>query len=158
MKSFFLGLFFMVILVVGSLPTENNCDDGSKYDIDHSFNNQVDTINTWSIFIEALIWVESKGDEKAIGANDDVGVLQIRPIMVAEANRITGYDKYTLEDRFSRDKSIEMWQVVQDYHNPEKDIEEALKWHNRYAPKQYVVDVFSKYNDLLLEQNHVVAK
>lgn len=148
----------MVILVVSSIPTESNYDDSSKYDIDHNFNNQIDTINTWSIFIEALIWVESKGDEKAIGANDDVGVLQIRPIMVAEANRIIGYDKYTLEDRFSRDKSIEMWQVVQDYHNPEKDIEEALKWHNRYAPKQYVVDVFCKYNDLLLEQNHVVAK
>ena len=148
----------MVILVVGSIPTENNCDDGSKYDIDHGFNNHIDTINTWYILIEALIWVESKGDEMAIGANDDVGVLQIRPIMVAEANRITGYDKYTLEDRFSRDKSIEMWQVVQDYHNPEKDIEEALKWHNRYAPKQYVVDVFSKYNDLLLEKDHIVAK
>lgn len=158
MKCFCLFLFFMVILVVGSIPTENNCDDGSKYDIDHGFNNQVDTINTWSIFIEALIWVESKGDEKAIGANDDVGVLQIRPIMVAEANRIIGYDKYTLEDRFSREKSIEMWQVVQDYHNPEKDIEEALKWHNRYAPKQYVVDVFSKYNDLLLEKTHIVSK
>lgn len=30
MKCFGLFLFFMVILVVGSISTENNCDDGQN--------------------------------------------------------------------------------------------------------------------------------
>ena len=36
----------------------------------------------WDLFIEALIYIESKGDERAVGKNDDGGVLQIRPIAV----------------------------------------------------------------------------
>lgn len=103
----------------------------------------------WELFIEALIWVESRGEETAMGQDDDAGVLQIRPCMVAEANRIIGTETYTLDDRFSREKSIEMWSVVQDYHNPSHDVVKALKIQNPHAPKEYVEEVMRRFYTLM---------
>ena len=56
-----------------------------------------------------LITIESGGDNAAIGDNGQaVGCLQIHPIMVREVNRILGRKVYTLKDRYSRRRSIEM--------------------------------------------------
>jgi len=76
------------------------------------------------MIITALIFIESKGQIKAHNVSEDaVGILQIRPIMVKEVNRILelqGADgNYTLEDRWSAQKSRRMctyylhWQVDQ---------------------------------------------
>ena len=63
--------------------------------------------------IEAVIYVESRGDSMAYNKSEDaVGVLQIRPIMVREVNRLLGFDKYTLKDRWSVSKSKEMFNIV----------------------------------------------
>lgn len=75
--------------------------------------------------IEALIQVESSGREDCVGDRHlivpSIGVLQIRPIMVREVNRILailGDDKrYTNKDRYSRVKSIEMFNVWKDFHH-----------------------------------------
>jgi len=70
--------------------------------------------------IEALIQVESEGIEDIHGdtglkEGPSVGVLQIRPIMVREVNRILKIQKinkkYRLKDRYSRKKSIEMFNI-----------------------------------------------
>ena len=62
--------------------------------------------------LPALISVESNGDDKAIGDQGmAIGCLQIHPIMVREVNRIIGEEKYKLEDRIDRDKSIKMCQI-----------------------------------------------
>jgi len=75
--------------------------------------------------LEALIQVESKGNENAVGdkhlSRPSVGVLQLRPVMVREVNRILKKHKvnkkYTLEDRYSREKSIEMFYIWQSFHH-----------------------------------------
>lgn len=105
-------------------------------------------ISDWEIFINALIWVESKGDCMALGKHNDVGVLQITPILVKDCNRIVGYDKYTLEDRYLRDKSIEMFNVIQDHYNPQRDFHWALKLWNSGAPLSYHRKVMDKYNEI----------
>lgn len=102
----------------------------------------------WDLFIEALIYVESKGDERAVGKNDDGGVLQIRPIAVKEANRIMGFDKFADSDRFDRLKSIEIWETIQEYHNPGKSFERALKLHNPNGGEEYSDKVMNKYKQL----------
>lgn len=71
----------------------------------------------WDTLIAAIIHVESRGNDSAVGDNGKaVGCLQIHPIMVREVNRLLAkYDiptTYTLEDRYSRDKSIEMFNIV----------------------------------------------
>jgi hypothetical protein len=73
----------------------------------------------WEHFIDAVIDVESGGDDSAYNKRERaVGCLQIRPIAVREVNRLLesyGVDgKYTLDDRYDRGRSIEMFSIMAD--------------------------------------------
>ena len=74
--------------------------------------------------IAAIIHVESRGDSMAYTAGEDaVGCLQIRPIMLREVNRLLQENKYTLADRWSKSKSIEMFNVIKAHTtNPTNEI------------------------------------
>jgi len=94
--------------------------------------------------IQALIQVESRGNDSAIGdrhlGEPSIGVLQLRPIMVREVNRILKKQKsekrYKLKDRFSREKSIEMFMVWKNYHHPDGGFETiARNWNG--GPRGY---------------------
>lgn len=102
----------------------------------------------WDAFIEALIWIESEDNPNAVGNNDDVGVLQITPILLEEVNRLLGDEVYTLEDRYDREKSIEMFNIVQKHHNPKRNIHLALKIWNSKANLEYHRKVENKYNEI----------
>jgi len=88
--------------------------------------------------LEALIQVESRGNENAVGdkhlSRPSVGVLQIRPIMVREVNRILKRHKvkkiYSLEDRYSREKSIEMFYIWQSFHHADDSNEVIARCWN----------------------------
>lgn len=101
---------------------------------------QVDTVyveSDWSKMVSALIKVESNGRADAVNENSGAtGILQIMPIYVAEANRISGRN-YTLEDRLDPRKSIEMFEIVQGHHNPKRNIEKAIRSHNPTAGDWY---------------------
>lgn len=99
--------------------------------------------------IEAMIMVESEGNDSAYCKKEEaVGCLQIRPIMVREVNRILKIQKsdleYTLEDRWSREKSIEMFHIVNGYHNKNSTYEEIARawnggpnWFKKGLTKRY---------------------
>lgn len=96
-------------------------------------NNISDSDTSWQPVIEAIIQVESNGDSNAKkGAS--VGVLQITPVLVAECNNILRARKskkrYSLADRKSRKKSIEMFLLFQSWFNPKHDIELAIRSWN----------------------------
>jgi len=64
-----------------------------------------------------LAMVESGGDPNAYNsAENAAGILQIRPIYVEDVNRILGKDVYTLEDRYSVEKSCEMAVIYLKYY------------------------------------------
>lgn len=107
----------------------------------------------WELFTLALILHESKGDDNAVGKTGDAGCLQITAIYVKDANRILGYERYTLADRFDREKSIEMFNIVQEHYNPGKDPHLALKLHNPLAPVTYHEQVMAIYGVLEAEKN-----
>ena len=68
--------------------------------------------DTISDLIDAMIQVESTGNDSAVNHRTSaVGCLQIRPIMVEDVNRILTVKKYSLSDRYSRKKSIEMFNI-----------------------------------------------
>lgn len=75
--------------------------------------------------VNALIKVESNGKDSCIGDRHliipSIGCLQIRPIMVREVNRILAIlgdnTQYKKEDRYNREKSIEMFLIWKDYHH-----------------------------------------
>ena len=80
--------------------------------------------------VDAIIYVESRGDSMAHNKREDaVGVLQIRPIMLREVNRLLGYDKYTLKDRWSKAKSIEMFEVIREHTTNPTDEKLARNWN-----------------------------
>jgi|EP01052_Picozoa_sp_SAG31_P034727 hypothetical protein len=88
--------------------------------------------------VNALIYVESRGLDSAIGDTHldqpSVGVLQIRPIMVREVNRICkrigSHQRFTLKDRFDRNKSVHMFLIWKEFHHKDSDFESiARSWN-----------------------------
>jgi hypothetical protein len=93
-------------------------------------------------FVHAFMEVESHFNPKAVGKLDDLGILQERPIMVREANRIcklTGDPRrFNLSDRLDSAKSVEIWYIVQGFWNPDYDLEKAAKIWNPTAGADYL--------------------
>ena len=105
----------------------------------------------------AIMWQESKGNPNPKHSDGkSEGILQITPIYVKEANRILGKSKYTLHDRKNTLKSHEMFLVVQNYHNHEKDVKKAVILHNN--GKRYFDEVMDRYNCLKLYQEILIFK
>lgn len=100
----------------------------------------------WNPVMDAIIQVESKGNAKAHNPNGDcAGILQITPILVKECNQILQnkksskryvYDKKgecrssKWDDRYSVEKSKEMFIMLQEHFNPEHNIEKAIRCWN----------------------------
>lgn len=92
----------------------------------------------WSRLVSALIKVESNGNDKAVNATSGArGCLQIMPIYVREANRLLSEERYTFDDAFDRSLSLEMFEVIQNHYNPDRDIYKAIKLHNPNGGERY---------------------
>lgn len=88
----------------------------------------------WSKVIDAIVKVESRGNASA-KSKDCVGILQIRPILVADCNEYLQIIKskkkrFTLADRFSPEKSKEMFILYQKRYNPTNNVEKAIRLWN----------------------------
>ena len=99
--------------------------------------------------IEAMAFVESGGNPATIGdinlGTPSVGLLQIRPIMVREVNRILR--KQGLDKRFKNsdsNKSIHMFMIWKDYHH-KNDSDETIARNWNGGPKGYKKDRTVKY-------------
>jgi len=102
--------------------------------------------------IEAMAFIESGGNPATIGdinlGTPSVGLLQIRPIMVREVNRILrkqGLDKrFKNSDRKSGDKSIEMFNIWADAYHLNSSYEKmARNWNG--GPKGYKKSATAHY-------------
>ena len=83
--------------------------------------------------IAAIIQVESGGDTLAYNSKEDAaGCLQIRPIMVREVNRLVGKDSFTLDDRWSKAKSIQMFNILRSHLKGASDEQIARTWNGGY--------------------------
>ena len=96
----------------------------------------------WNPVMEAIIHVESRGDAKAVSGNS-CGAMQITPILVKECNNILKKRKskkrFTMQDRFSVQKSKEMFLLYQSHYNPTNNVEKAIRsWNggNNYSVKR----------------------
>lgn len=154
------AVFAMCLIFVCVWAIAKNCEYGGNPEVVR-IEHDIDTIVVykdgrdydWELFTQALIWVESKGDSKAVGKNNDVGVLQFTPILIEDVNRILGREVYTLEDRLDSLKSVEMFNIIQDYYNPQHDYHLALKIWNGKAPLSYHRKVMDKFNEIKYGSN-----
>jgi len=84
--------------------------------------------------LSSIMFVESSYNDSAYNASEDaVGCLQIRQTMVNDINRILkrkgSIKRYTYEDRWSRIKSIEMFNIFCDYYGLTTAEEMARCWN-----------------------------
>jgi len=101
----------------------------------------------WNYLVEAIIKIESNGIDDTVNEHSGAtGVLQILPIYVKDANRIIGKNKFKLKDRFSREASIEMFNIIQNHYNPSHEIVKAIHLHNPRANKEYTNKIIEELN------------
>ncbi len=88
--------------------------------------------------ITAIGTVESKLNDNAKNGVH-AGFLQISKICVAECNRINKLrgvkQTYTLQDRYNRSKSIEMFRIIQSFYNKDNDLDYAIHLWNKGVTK-----------------------
>lgn len=94
--------------------------------------NSADTYN-WDRVMDAIIQVESEGNPNARSGNC-CGAMQIKPILVKDCNDIlerrNEKKRYTMSDRFSVEKSREMFVIIQSHYNPTNNLEKAIRMWN----------------------------
>lgn len=100
---------------------------------------QTDTPSRLERLALAFARVESHDNPNAANtAEDAVGWLQIRPIVIAEANRISGVDMFWPEDRETKSGSFIIFAKIMETKNPELDIRKACRiWNPRGGEKYY---------------------
>lgn len=104
--------------------------------------------------VEAIIWVESRGDTLAYNKSEEaLGCLQIRPIMLREVNRLLAKNSikkvYTLKDRISRSKSIEMFNVIRGHINNPTNERIARTWNGGYNYGESTLKYWNKVKQKL---------
>ena len=124
MKKIFVILF---LLLVSTIPTYFY--SGVSCEPTETKSTKPTWEDGWKDFIPALIQVESEGNPRALGKNNDRGILQITPILVKEVNRISGL-AYTHDDAWDPEKSIEMFYIIARKYCPEQDFEKMARIWN----------------------------
>ena len=116
-----------------------------------------DTINAMAM---AFARQESNFDHTAVSpCGRWVGCLQLSKIMVAEANRIVGFQCFYADDdwddRYDRQGSYAIFKIVQNYRNPNLDIDRAIDIWNSHCPTTYRENVKKYYQYNLLNYNTI---
>lgn len=124
LKIVFLGLFLAVSAPLTSTTMVENAEErGGKSSEEFD----------WNPVMDAIIQVESGGDSNAVSGRS-CGAMQITPILVKECNLILERrnlnKRYTLDDRFSVEKSKEMFLLFQSQFNPSNNVEKAIRAWN----------------------------
>ena len=86
-------------------------------------------MDDWEMFTMALMTVESELDSTAISSKGAKGYLQITPIYIEEVNRIHGTN-FTMNDVLELETAYEIFDLMQQAHNQDYDIEKAIVLHN----------------------------
>lgn len=135
----FVLLFASIIVLVGSTKPVNIKNVVSNDTLTESKPKYIytnDTLTEWQLFIMALIEVECERDPNAKSSKNAIGPLQITKIYVSEVNRLYNTN-FKFEDAWDLDKSLEMFILMNDYYNPNKDIDKAIQIHNPNAGQWY---------------------
>ena len=90
---------------------------------------QADTLSEWDIFTLALMKVESEYDNSAVSSVGARGYFQMTPIYVKEVNRVHNTN-YTFDQVTDFDTAYEIFDLMQQAHNPNYNLDKALELHN----------------------------
>ena len=101
MKYIVIILWLGFVLAIGK--GERSTKERTIISVDSTSHIDDYTYSKWDTFVDAVIYVESRGNDSAVGDNGSaVGCLQIHPIMVREVNRLLA--KYDIPTRTTRSR------------------------------------------------------
>jgi hypothetical protein len=107
-------------------------------------------IDNFDKMLYAFMKVESNFDCDTVNYCNAGGILQLRPEMIEECNRILKLlkqpPKYVLNDRLDSIKSVQIWYIVQRYWNPKYELKRACKIWNPLANEIYYLRIKSTIN------------
>lgn len=129
-------LIFIVILIADNLSLrkelreerENHAPADSTVVTEETGDQR---LSDWQVLLLGVAMTESEFYPTAQGNNNDWGILQLTPIYVEEANRVTGEARWSHDDAWSVSRSLEIFDAVQAYHNPAHNITTAIRLHNK---------------------------
>ena len=110
-------------------------------------------LSEWDMFTLALMKVESNYEPTAVSSVGAKGYFQMTPIYVAEVNRVHKTNYVYEEVVKSFDLSYEVFTLMQEAHNEEYNMDEALRLHNGdhkwYRKRVYKeMDAIMKYEEM----------
>lgn len=153
MRRFFLFILFLLNLS-GNLSYATQRDETTLQNVSVETNGF-----DWMPIINAIIQIESKGQTNIVSTDGKcVGVLQIQKVVVDDCNEYLKYylketKQFSYEDRYDKEKSIEMFLLIQKRYNKNNDIEKAIRiWNGgcRYSVEKtqtYYEKVMKCYNN-----------
>lgn len=140
-SRFFKNVVFSALIAVFSVSAYARVEKDEEFD--------------WGPVMDAITKVESGGNPRAV-CGQYVGVMQISPGLVYDCNAILkqrgSSKRFKLNDRFSKEKSREMFVVYMSKYNPSNNIEKAIRiWNGgaRYSVRgtqRYYNKVMRHYN------------
>jgi len=138
-KTVCLSLAFMSLIPMSASAAKNGSHSSASFD--------------WNPVMEAIIQVESEGNKNAVSGNS-VGAMQITPILVKECNAILkgrkSHKRYSMKDRYSIEKSKEMFLLIQSQYNKQNNVEKAIRSWN--GGPHYSIRATNKYLKKVMRQ------
>mgnify|MGYP002625676090 CR=1 FL=1 len=144
-------VLFLPLMMMGCAPEPEQPD--YHWSAVELLREQRGGLTDWQKLQMAIIWTESKGNPNVTGSHQDGGLYQMTPIFVEEVNRIAG-TSYTHEDVYDPDKAIEIFNTMHLFKNPDRNLEQAIRIHNKSAG--YLNTVMRNYE--LIERMEIVRQ
>lgn len=116
-------LAILIFLLCKTLPPEKTSAEVKQTE-------QTSEITGWQLLQMAIIMTESNFNYQAVEKSGDYGIMQITKVYVDEVNRILDTAYFRHEDAFNVQSSVDMFNIYQEYYNPEHDIAKAIRLHN----------------------------
>lgn len=113
--------------------------------------NRIGALDKTKLLIEAIGYVESRNDPSCQGG----GELQITKVCVDAANKFQNKVHYEYADRYSLEKSIEIWHIIQNNCNKTGDIEKAIRLWNG-GPGYTIAGTQEYYERVMRRYNYLV--
>ena len=123
-------ILILISLLAGCTPKPEPVEPPHWSAVELLRNQHRDELSDWDKLIMAICWTESRFDPSVTGKNQDAGIMQITPIYCAEVNRIAGTN-FSHEDAYSIELSLEMFRLMNEAKNPGKDMDLAIRIHNK---------------------------
>ena len=120
-----------VVLGLWISAAESERGRGSVFQATPAASSEPPSLHPLDRLYAAIIQVESGGNPNAPdGKAGEVGIAQIRPIMVRECNRIVGAERWSLDDRKDPAKSREMFNTYIEHWQRGRSLEWAARAWN----------------------------